>query len=236
LTDPSSGLDLSVPRTNGQVFAVAFRIYSRWAHLFIFLGAIALIPYGAVTVILTGAKHVATSTELILALADIAIVNPFIAAMQMQALTDLGDRRSPVLTDVLRRGLAVLPVVAAADIIAGLPEFVGLIYPLFVIPGLLAAVRLVVAAPVAAAEHVTWLDAVRRSVRLTRGNAWRVFGLLLIQAVLTLVIASLVGTSAISVAIVGVALAIVAQSFFTLVIALLYFDLRAREAGPVRSA
>jgi hypothetical protein len=233
LTD-SSAVDLSIPRTNAQVFTAAFRIYARWAHLFILLGAIALIPYGAVTVIVTDVKHVSTPTELILALADIAIVNPFIAAMQMQALTDLGDWRRPLLSDVLRRGLRVLPVVVAADIIAGLPEFLGLIYPLFVIPGLLAAVRLVVAAPVAAAEPVTWPDAVRRSVGLTRGNSWRVFGLLLIQAVLTLVIATLVGTNAISVAIVGVALAVVAQSFFTLVIALLYFDLRAREAGPVR--
>jgi len=235
LTDPSAGLDLSIPRTNGQVFAVAFRIYSHWAHLFIFLGAIVLVPYGVVTAIVTSAKHVSTATELVLALAGIAIVNPFIAAMQMQALIDLGAQRRPMLADVLRRGLRVLPVVAAAGIVAGLPEFLGLIYPPFVIPGLLAAVRLVVAAPVAAAEGGTWPDAVRRSVRLTRGNSWRVFGLLLIQAILTLVVASLVGTSAISATIVGVALAVLAQSFFTLVIALLYFDLRAREAGPVLS-
>ena len=235
MTDPSAGLDLSIPRTNGQVLAAAFRIYSHWAHLFIFLGAIVLVPYGVVTVIVTGAKHVATAPELVLALADIAIVNPFIAAMQMQALTDLGGGRRPVLADVLRRGLRVLPVVAAADIVAGLPQILGLLYPPFLIPGLLVAVRLVVAAPVAAAEGGTWPDAVRRSVRLTRGNSWRVFGLLLIQAVLTLVIALLVGTSAISVAIVGVALAVVAQSFFTLVIALLYFDLRARAVGPVLS-
>ena len=201
--------------------------------LFAFLAAIILIPYGAVDVLVTDAKHVPASTELILTLAEVALVNPFIAAMQMQALLDLGDGRRPAVASVVARGVKVLAVVAAADIVASLVAFGGLFF--FIIPGLLAAIRLAVVAPAAAAEGIAWPDALRSSVQLTAGNSWRVLGLLAIQAAVTYVVALMLASNAISVAIVGAALAIVAQSFCTLLIGLLYFDLRARAAASVAS-
>ena len=81
----------------------------------------------------------------------------------------------------------MVAVVAAADIVAGLCELVGLIF--LVVPGLFAAIRFAVAAPVAAIEHVSWPDAIRRSIQLTRGNFWRVLGVLAIQGVLTYLVA-----------------------------------------------
>jgi hypothetical protein len=235
LTADTPYIDLTTPRTVGQLLRAAVDLFAGWAWLFLLAAAIVLVPYGVITVLVTNTKHVSTTTELIVALADIAIVNPFVAAVQMQALSDLGAGRRPMAGSVLARGLRVLPAVIAAGIIAGLPEFLGLIYAPFVLPGLLAAIRLAVAAPVAAAEDVSWPDAVRRSFALTRGSSWRIFGLLLIQAVLTLITAALVGQNVVTAAIVGIALAILAQAFFTLVIALLYFDLRAREATFVAS-
>ena len=233
MTDPLPKLDLRAPRSLAQIVGLALRVFARRPLLFMFVAALAVVPYAVVTVLVTNSGHVSTGTELIIALAGIAIVNPFVAAMQMQALIDLGEGRRPRTLDVLSRGTRVLPMVVAADIIAGIPEFLGLIYVLFVIPGLLAAVRLAVAAPVAAAERVAWPDAIRRSLRLTRGNSWRVFGLLMVQAVATLAVATLVGAGARGAQVVGVVLAVLAQSFFTLMINLLYFDLRARAAAPV---
>jgi membrane-anchored glycerophosphoryl diester phosphodiesterase (GDPDase) len=151
----------------------------------------------------------------------------------MQAILDLGHGVQPVIADVVRRGVKVLAVVAAADIVAGLTEFAGLLF--FVIPGILAAVRLAVVAPAAASEQITWPEAIRRSLILTRGNFRRVLGLLVIQAVLLYLVATIIGASSIAVAIVGAALAVVAQSFCTLLINLLYFDLHARQAAPVAS-
>jgi hypothetical protein len=226
-----TALELSSPRTVGQIVDAAFRLYARRPLLFIFLAAIVLIPYGVVTVLVSDSKHVSTATEFVLLLADLALVNPFVSALQMQAILDLGRGVQPVIPDVIRRGVKVLAVVAAADIVAGLTEFAGLLF--FVIPGILAAVRLAVVAPAAASEQITWPEAIRHSLLLTRGNFWRVLGLLVIQAVLLYLVATIIGASSIAVAIVGAALAIVAQSFCTLLINLLYFDLRARQTAPV---
>jgi hypothetical protein len=229
--DPSSQIDLSSPRTNGQILDAAFRTYARRPLLFMFLTAIVLVPYGVVVVLVAQQKHVSAATELLLALAELALVNPVIAALQMQALLDLGEGRRPHLTDVVVRGLRVLAVVAAADIIAGICEVAGLF--LFVIPGVFAAVRLAVAAPAAATERITWPEAIRRSLELTQGNFWRVLGLLAIQAVLTYLVALILGAGSVAGVAVGAVLAVIAQSFCMLLINLLYFDLRARQTAPV---
>jgi hypothetical protein len=226
-----TAIDLSSPRTIGQILDAAFRTYSRRPLLFIVLAAIVLIPYGVVTVLVGNAKHVPRTTEFLLLLVDLALVNPFVSALQMQALMDLGSGRQPMVRDVIRRGVRVLPVVAAADIVAGIAEFAGLL--VFVIPGVIAAIRLAVVAPAAACERITWPEALRRSAQLTRGNSWRVLGMLAIQAVLLYLVATIIGAKSIGVAIAGAALWIVAQSFCTLLINLLYFDLRARQVAPV---
>ena len=197
-----------------------------------FLAGIIVVPYELITVLVNRGGHVSTSTELILLLADLALVNPFISALEMQALIDVGEGRRPQIPDVIRRGVLVLPVVAAAEIVAGLSELVGFL--IFVIPGIFLAVRLAVAAPVAASERTNWPGAIRRSMWLTRGNFWRVLGVLAIQGLLTYLVALIVGNgSAVAAVIVGLALAVLAQSFCTLLINLLYFDLRARASAAV---
>jgi hypothetical protein len=130
---PTTDLDLTSPRSVGQILDAAFRVYSRRPLLFISLAAIVLIPYGVATVLVAHAKHVPAATEFVIVLADLAVVNPFVSALQMQALMDLGSGNRPAVPDVIRRGIRVLPVVAAADIVAGIIEFAGLL--LFVIPG-----------------------------------------------------------------------------------------------------
>lgn len=226
-----SQIDLRTPRTVGQILDLAFRLYARRLLLFVFLAAIVLVPYGVVTALVTHSKHGAAGAELILTLADLALVNPFVAAMQMQVLTDLGEGREPNIPDVLARGLRVLAVVAAAGIITFICEFAGLLF--FIVPGLILAVRLAVVAPAAASGGISWPEAISRSFRLTKRNFWRVLGLLAIQGVLTYLALAIESQNSISAAIIGVVLSILAQSFCTLLISLLYFDLRAREAAPV---
>ena len=232
LTAIPTQIDLTVPRTIGQILDTAFRLYARMPFLFMFLAGIIVVPYELIKIIVDQGKHISTSTELILLLADLALVNPFISALEMQALIDVGEGRRPQIRDVIRRGVLVLPVVAAAQIAAGLSEIVGFL--IFVIPGIYLGVRLAVAAPVAASEHTNWPDAIRRSLWLTRGNFWRVLGVLAIQGLLTYLVALIVGNgSSVAPTIVGLALAVLAQSFCTLLINLLYFDLRARGQAVV---
>lgn len=229
----TTALDLNTPRTVGQILDAAFRTFGRRPLLFISLAAIVLVPYGTATVLLERAKHVPATTEFLLLLADLAVVNPFVSALQMQALLDLGTGGRPAVRDVIRRGIKVLPVVAAADIIAAIGEFAGLLF--FLIPGVIIALRLAVVAPAAASEPITWPEALSRSFALTRGNAWRVLGLLLIQGVLLSLALGVESASSVAAAIIGAVLWIIAQAFCTLMINLLYFDLRARQVAPVAS-
>ncbi len=233
MTEPAHQIDLSSPRSVGQILDAAFRVYVRMPLLFIFLAGIIVIPYSVVNDLVTNVKHVSSSTIVVLLLANVAIVTPVIVALEMQVLIDLGAGRRPVLGDVLVRGLKVLPTVAAAEIVANLIAFAGLFF--FIVPGLLAAIRLAVAASTAATEQVSWPDAIRRSFSLTRGNSWRVFGLILIEDALTYLVAAITGAASPALVVIGIAGAIVAQSFCVLLIGLLYFDLRARETAPVAS-
>ncbi len=125
----------------------------------------------------------------------------------------------------------MLPVVAAAEIVAGLIEFAGF---LLIIPGVILTVRLAVAAQVAATERTNWPGAIRRSMLLTRGNFLRVLGLVAIQWLLTYLVALIIGhNNSVVATVVGLILGVLSQSFCTLLISLLYFDLRARDSARV---
>jgi len=225
-------LDLNSPRTIGQILDTAFRVYARVPAMFVLLAGVVVIPYELLVLLVEQAKTVAASTTLLLVLADVAIVNPFIAALGMQVLLELAEEERPRFATVAARGLAALPVVVAAQIVSGLVEFAGLI--LFVIPGLFAAVRLAVAASAAAAERTSWPAAISRSLQLTQGNFLRVLGLLVIQNLLTYLVGSIIASGVGLVALlVGMALSVLAQSFCALLVNLLYFDLRARATMAV---
>jgi hypothetical protein len=226
-------LDLNRPRSIGEILAMSLRLYGRLPLLFLFLAGIVVVPYEVVVVLLQHGKGgVAVGTELILALVELALIDPCIAAVQVQALLDLGDGRAPQIQDVIRRGLAVLPVVAAAEIIAGIGIAAGVLF--FIIPGVILALRWAVVAQVAAVEHTDWPTALRRSAVLARRNYWRILAILATVGILNQIPGDVIGAGTrLGSTIVGVALAIVVHSFGTLMISLLYFDLRARESAPV---
>lgn len=120
-----------------------------------------------------------------------------------------------------------------------------------VIPGIWFFVSWAVAVPVLLAEGEHGGSALRRSVSLVRGRWWSVFGVLLeawfIAAVSGLVIksvlalpGSLVGDGALAAfvtdALASAAAGALIAPFLATAIAILYFDLRAREEGLQRAA
>jgi hypothetical protein len=229
----TTDLDLSSPRTIGQIVQTGLRLYARLPVLFLFPAGVVVVPYEVVVVLLEhGNGRISVRTALILGIVGFALINPCIAAIQVQAILDLGIGKRPRIADMIRRGLVVLPVVAAADIIAGIGITIGVIC--FVIPGIFLAIRWICVAQAAAVERTDWPTALRRSGELARRNYWRILGLLIIVAILNQIPADVTGTGThLARTIVGIALAIVAISFGTMLTNLLYFDLRAREATAV---
>lgn len=99
----------------------------------------------------------------------------------------------------LRAALFILPGYIVANILQGFGIMAGMM--LFFLPGFYLVGRLALLAPVAAAEREgNPIAQLRRSVELTRGNGWRVFGVLaiifVVMMIISLVITSLTGAVA----------------------------------------
>jgi hypothetical protein len=227
----TTSLDLNRQRTVREIFATAGQVFVRMPLLFLFLAGIVVVPYEVVVLLLAHGKDgLSAGAKLVVVLVGFALVLPTVSALEVQAVLMLGEGEHPRVTEVFRRALPVLPVVAAAEIIANIGIAIGLFC--FVIPGVYLELRWAVVAQVAAVEHTDWPTAIRRSGELTRGNYGRILGLLLIVTVFTLIVSSFTGGHLGS-AVIGIALAILVQSFATLLTSLLYFDLRARKSTPL---
>lgn len=232
-------LDLNRTRSVPELLATALRLYGRFPVQFIFLAACVVVPYEVIVQVFTNATplgngNVSAGTALLLDLIDLALVGPLVSALQVQALFAVADGDHPRPDVVFERALRVLPTVVAAEIIAGIGIGIGIV--LFIVPGIYLALRWAVVAQVAAAEQVQWPGAIRRSGELARGNYLRVISVVVLVALITFLVSdvghAIAGNSAkIGPVAIEIAVVTLVQSFASLVTAMLYFDLYAREGA-----
>ena len=105
-----------------------------------------------------------------------------LAAVTYGTFQDLRGRRATV-TDSLAKVLSlILPILGVAVIVA-LATTLGL--ALFIVPGLIAATAFWIAVPVAVIERPGITRSLGRSYSLTQGYRWRILGILLLMALLT---------------------------------------------------
>jgi hypothetical protein len=237
-------LTLDRERSIWQIIGGALALYWRYPLLFLALAAAVIVPYELFVLAVTGAgplahgRHRAFEITLLVGLVDFSLAGPLISALHVHAVVLAGEGRTPRLLTVARRGLRVLPVVAAAEIVANVGIWLGLFALL--IPGIALLMRWSVVAQTAAVDHEGWIAALRRSWRLTSRNAWRIFVLVTLCGGLTFAIhlgaeaIPLGSTSGVGSVAVGIALDTVLASLTALIVAFLYFDLRARETKPHR--
>lgn len=205
--------------------------YRRHPLLFALLALGVVGPYELIVLAVTGTtpfgqQRGSVSTALVLLLISFVVVGPLIAAFYVHAL------REPVPREVVARGLRVLPNVAAAQIVATIGIAIGLL--LFVIPGVILLLRWAVVAQAAAIANENWVDALKRSAELTRGNYWHVLGLILVTGVIEIVLIDIgfaVAGSRVGVwqVAVGIVVETITRSFTALTLSVLFFDLRARQ-------
>lgn len=242
--DRSSRIDLGRAKSAGQVIADALRCYAAYPVLFAVLTLAVVVPYGVIVGLVEQANLVGPTRHgalaaFVLLLVDILLVGPLISALHIHALVDIGEHRVPRVREVFPRGLRVLPVVAAAQIVAGIATGIGFVF--LVVPGVFLLAVWAVVAQVAAIERTDWLGALRRSAELTRGARWHALGVLvsvgLINAVVERASGSAVGSSvSVGALVAGVIVVTITLSFAALTSAMLYYDLRARAAGKSQSA
>lgn len=93
----------------------------------------------------------------------------------------LRDGRSAGPRETLARGLGTLLPVIGVAIASALLVTAGIL--LLVVPGVILAVSLYVAVPVAVVERRGVNDSISRSLDLTKGNRWRIFALMFVLGV-----------------------------------------------------
>jgi hypothetical protein len=217
-------------------------MYRRYPLLFVILAVGVIAPYELVRLAVTGVSPLGNGkggdagTHVLFELLYYSLVGPLISALHVHAVVEIGEGRRPRLGSVALQGLRVLPVVAAAEIVASILIALGLLA--FVVPGVLLSLGWSVVAQTAAIDHEGWLPALRRSRRLTAGHYWHIFGLLLAIGALTFVVGfgggvvTIGNTKSVGSVLTGIFVYTIVASFTALSLAILYFDLRAREAGP----
>lgn len=235
--DDVPALELETPRSMWGVIGAALTLYRRYPALFLILALGVIAPFDLAVLAIThrgpldparGSEAVAFVVELL----TFSLIGPLISALHVHAVVLIGAGQRPRIAEVAARGLRVLPVVAAAEIMATLGIGVGFL--LFILPGVLLACRWAVVAQAAAIENEGWLPALRRSGGLATGNYLHILGVLLACGVISFAITLLAaaaaagpGTGAGSVAL-GIAAHTVAASLTALITSILYFDLRSR--------
>jgi hypothetical protein len=253
--EASSAIDLGRERSVGEILRLTLLIYWRYPLLFAILAFAVVAPYEIARLVVTGygpisdggGTHVGEFA--VFDLLNLSLVGPLVSALHIHAVVEIGEGRRPKLASVAMQGLRVLPVVAAAEIVATISIALGFIA--FIVPGLLLAIRLSVVAQTAAVDHEGWLPALRRSGRLASGNYGHIFGLLAVVWAATIAIG--VGSAmafsssrgsgpllidhgtSVGWVLVGIAVNTVVASFTALTLAILYFDLRAGEGQTRRS-
>jgi hypothetical protein len=241
--EASSAIDLGRERSALEILRTALAMYRRYPLLFAALAIGVIAPYELARLAVTGVGPLGSGksgdegTLLLFELIYYVLVSPLISALHVHAVIEIGDGRRPKIGPVALRGLQVLAVVVAAEIVAGV--LIGLGFIALIVPGIILSLRWSVVAQTAAVDHEGWMPALRRSAQLTTGHYWHIFRVLLTIGFLTFVIAAIAGalagggnnTSVVS-ALIGIVVYTIIASFAALTLAVLYFDLRAREAGP----
>jgi hypothetical protein len=243
-TDGVTAVDLERPKSVSELITDAVRCYRLYPVLFAEITLAVVVPYALIVLLIDGRGLLSSGTggasaALLVVVLDLLLVGPLISALHVNAVVEIGGRRQPRVGAVLMRGARVLPVVAAAQIVAAFGT--GLGFVLLIIPGLLLLARWAVVAQAAALEDVNWITALRRSAELTTGCYLHVLGLLISVGVINVVVAR-IGTAlsgpgaSVGAVIAGIVFEMITLSFSALSSAMLYFDLRARKRAPVAGA
>ena len=232
-------IEIERPRTIFQLLETAIAVYQRYPGLFLALAAVVVVPYDLIVLAFTGAGPqtrggISTGTSLLLLALDTFLVAPLISALHVHGVLDLREGNKPEIGTVMRRALPVLPVVVAAVIASWFGITLGFIA--LIVPGILLMLRWSVVAQTAAIEEGGWIDALKRSGRLTNKNYLHILGLVILSGLIVGFPSSLANLpfgndTTVASFIVGTAVNTLTASFTALTTALLFFDLRARLEG-----
>ena len=240
------------PRTLGEILSAAFDIYKTNAAQLILVVAVVVVPLSLLGALLTRALAGSTDKTVIVlgqtqTISDrsfgaiilgsvigaiIAIIISAVlqaAMLRAAALATVGD---PVdVSESYRWGLKRFGSVLLVAFLVGITVAVGFI--LLIIPGIIFLTLLSVSIPAVVIENRRGTDAMKRSWNLAKENFWHVLGVIIVAAIITGVVGSILrsigGSSWFGAWLLSAIAQIITAPFSALVSVLLYLDLRARK-------
>jgi hypothetical protein len=235
-------LDLTRPRSVGELLATTLRLFFAHAGLFLSLTLLVVAP---VVVLVDGVwgralwggadAHAPAGADNAFTLLTIFVIPPLVTGLHAVVARELGAGGVPSVRGALHdAGPRLLPAIVTVAV-ATIGVMIGLL--LLVLPGIWMSVRWYFGAQVAVLEGVPPQQALRRSAHLTEGRWWSTAGALSAAALtfgLAAAIAT-VGAGAVHDGVAYVSLLTVIQavslSLTALFGTLLFFSLRARQAA-----
>lgn len=230
-----------VGRVLGRSFGVLFRHFVQF--LLVTIVPIAPLAYviGVEVVSVAGVKHPDPAASVRIALLMMAAVAFWVLAMMIAQAIVLYGTFQDMRGKPMRFGEAIVKGFARFFPIIGL-AFCSLIavgagFVLLIIPGIMFAVMFYVALPACVVERLGPIASMKRSMALTKGHRWKIFGILILVALINVIAATVITTvltvvGGVKAMLIGRFLwQVIMGAFGAVVVAVIYHDLRAAREG-----
>jgi hypothetical protein len=219
----------------GDVIGETFSVYGK--HIAPLLGSalVVFVVVGLVSGILQRAGGVLL---LLLAMAVSLAGQALYTGFVVQLVRDVRDgRRDQTVGDLFSAAAPFILPLIGFGILFGIGAAIGFL--LIVIPGLILVTFWSLGAPAIVVEGIGPIDAFGRSWRLVRGQAWQVFGVLVIVFVIVVVIqivlaaiANPIGSGDPSTWIASIISGTVTAPIYAIAVTVMYFDLAGEAPAP----
>jgi hypothetical protein len=223
----------------GDVIGETFSVYSR--HVVALIGS--AFAVFVVVGLVTGILQRAGGVLLLLLAAAVGLAGQALyTGFVVQLVRDVRDgRRDQTVGDLFSAAAPFILPLIGFGVLFGLGAAIGFL--LIIIPGLILVTFWSLGAPAIVVEGIGPIDAFGRSWRLVRGQAWQVFGVLVVVFVIVVVIqivlsaiANPIGSGEVSTWIASIISGTLTAPIFAIAVTVMYFELAGGSAGPAPAA
>jgi hypothetical protein len=222
----------------GKVINEAFSVYGQNMAALLGSAVVVFVIVGLVAGLLQNAGGlILVLLATIVRLVGYAIYTGFVVRL----VQDVRDgRRDQTVGDLFSAATPAIVPLILFGILFGIGTGIG--FFLLIVPGLILVTFWAVGAPAIVVEHVGAIEAFGRSWRLVRGDAWSVFGTLVVVLLIVIVVGIVLGAIATPIGngatiVAAILSTVLTAPVFALTTSVLYFDLGgsllASAAGPI---
>ncbi len=223
----------------GEVISETFSIYGQNVGALLGSAIVVFIVVG----LIAGILQAAGGLILVLLAAAVRMAgHALYVGFVVKLVQDTRDgRRDEGVGDLFSAAMpSILPLIGFG-ILFGIAVTIGFVF--LIVPGLILITFWSVGAPAIVAEGIGPIDAFKRSWQLVRGDAWPVFGVLLVVLLIVIVIGVVLGALATPIGdgeastwIASIISATITAPIFAIAVSVLYFDLSGESAGGASPA